>query len=132
MKVYIVYYTDRYDGNDKVIAVFTQEELAKKALLLCPNSTHYNSYYYKEEHTDVTLNVPENCRPYRVLVREGNVIEVGVIRFLENFSLYAPIMGTVDSMSYDLTVYCWATDADHASQLALEMALTALKDKPRT
>ena len=121
MKIYIVYCADRYEGNDKVIAVFTQEHLAEKALLLCPNPTHYERYYYDEEETNVSLNTPENCRPYRVLVREGTVVQVEVLRFLENSDLYAPIMGTVVSTPPNLAVYCWATDADHARQLALEM-----------
>lgn len=131
MTVWIVYCADRYDGNDKVIAVFTQEDLAKKALLLCPDSTHYNHYYYREEKTDL-ISAPENCRPYRVLVREGTVVEMGILRFLENSDLYASIMGTVDSTPPNLAVYCWATDADHARQLALEMTRTHLKDGPRT
>jgi hypothetical protein len=111
MTVYIVYRSDRYDDNDKVIAIFTQEDLAKKALLLCPDSTHYNHYYYHEEETDL-ISAPENCRPYRVSVREGTVVKVGVLRFLENSNLYAPIMGTVYRSPPYVTVYCWATDAD--------------------
>ena len=126
MKVYIVYCADRYEDNDKVIAVFTQEELAKKALLLCPDSTHYARYYYREKETDVALNAPENCRPYRVLVRENTVVQVKILRFLEDSYLYAPIMGTVDSMPPHMTIYCWATNADHARQLSLEMTLTHL------
>jgi hypothetical protein len=131
MNVYIVYCTDRYDGNDKVIAVFTQEYLAERALLLCPDPTHYNRYYYREEKTDL-ISAPHGCRPYRVLVREGTVVEMGILRFLENSDLYAPIMDTVDSTPPDLAVYCWASDTDHARQLALDMTLTHLKDGPRT
>lgn len=31
MKVYIIYCADKYDGYDKVVAVFTKEHLAKKS-----------------------------------------------------------------------------------------------------
>lgn len=131
MKVYLIYCDDGYDGYDKVVAVFTKKHLAKKALLLCPDSTPFNHYYYEEQETDISLNAPENCRPYEVLVREDTVVQVKVLRFLENSDLYASMMGSLlahmDTTPPEQQVYCWATDADHASQLALKMTHADLK-----
>ena len=131
MKVYLIYCSDRYDGNDEVIAVFADEQSAKNALLLCPDPTPNKRYYYQPKEVYKELKVPENCRPYRVLIRDGVVVETTILRFLENSDLYASMMGSLlahmDTTPPEQQVYCWATDADHASQLALKMTHADLK-----
>lgn len=120
-KFYVLYNTDRFGDYFKIIGVFTEEKLAKRALLLCPDNTDANLYDYEEWETVSILDYPENCRAYRVTVVNGKVTEKSVLRFLEDRHMYEPVMNTVNNYGNIYTVYCWATDDGHAERVALCM-----------
>jgi hypothetical protein len=133
MRVHIIYCSDRYDADDKAVAVVANEQLAKDALLLCPDPTRFQRYYYQPKEVYEDLKVPKNCRPYRCTVRDGAVVQTIILRYLEN-PLYQSVMGTTETFPEigavppEQVAYCWATNAEQASRLALEMVHTASKD----
>jgi len=121
MKIYVLYSLDKAYNDFKIIEIFTEEKLAKQALLLCPDNADFTKYDYEEWETVSNLEYPENCRAYRVNVVDGKVTAKRILPFLEDRYMYEPLMNTVDNYGNNSTVYCWATDDDHAEQVAMSM-----------
>jgi hypothetical protein len=121
MKIYVLYCLHKLDNDFKIIEIFTEEKLAKRALLLCPDKANFKEYGYEEWETVSNLEYPENCRAYRVNVVDGKVTEKRILPFLEDRYMYEPVMNTANRYGNISTVYCWATDDDHAEQVAMSM-----------
>ena len=121
MKIYVLYCLHKLDNDFKIIEIFTEEKLAKRALLLCPDKANFKEYGYEEWETVSNLEYPENCRAYRVNVVDGKVTAKRILPFLEDRYMYEPVMNTANHYGNISTVYCWATDDDHAEQVAMSM-----------
>jgi hypothetical protein len=121
MKIYVLYRLDKAYNDFEIIEIFTEEKLAKQALLLCPDKAGFTKYDYEEWETVSILDYPENCRAYRVNVVDGKVTEKRILPFLEDRYMYEPLMNTTNRYGNNSTVYCWATDDDHAERVAMSM-----------
>ena len=118
MKVFVLYVGERLGPIYTIIGIYTDEELAKNALSLCPKSTDEYNYSYFEQDLNVIPNHSEGHKAFICQIQNNEVQYLKQFSILEN-TRSIHLFPSVHKNGNECTVYCWATDEKHAEQIAL-------------
>jgi len=119
MKVFVLYVGERLGPIDKIIGIYTNEELVKNALSLCPKSTDEYNYSYFEQDLNVIPNHPEGHKAFICQIQNNEVHYLKQFSILEN-PILIHLFPSVTKNRNECSVFCWATDEKHAEQIALD------------